>query len=102
ERGAVARHPIQRILDFLLGMAVERRGRFVEQQYGRRFENGSCDRHALLLAAGELEAALAHFRVIALRRHTNEIIDLSETRRPLDLRVARVPAPVADVVANGI
>src|SRR6476619_2603687 len=31
ERGALARDPLQRILDLLLGVAVERRGRLVEQ-----------------------------------------------------------------------
>ena len=31
ERGAVLRHAIERVLNFLLGVAVERRGRLVEQ-----------------------------------------------------------------------
>src|SRR5262249_7543428 len=59
ERGAVLRHPLERVLDLLLRVAVERRGRLVEHQDRRRLEDGARDRHALLLAAGELQAALA-------------------------------------------
>src|SRR5207253_5749600 len=67
ERGAVARYPIKRILDFLLGMAVERRGGLVEQQDRRTFENGAGDGDALLLAAGKFQAALTHLRLVGLR-----------------------------------
>ena len=45
------RHALERILDLVLGMAVERRGGLVEHQDGRRFQNGAGDRHALFLAA---------------------------------------------------
>ena len=46
-------------LDLLLGLGVERRGRLVEQQDARVLQDGAGDRDALLLAAGELQAALA-------------------------------------------
>ena len=55
---AVLRNPIERVLDFLFGLAVERRGRFVEQQDGRALENGPRDGDALLLAAGGLYASM--------------------------------------------
>ena len=85
-----------------LGVAVERRGRLVEQQDRRRLEDGAGDGDALLLAARELEAALAHLGVVALGREPDEIVDLREPRRLLDLGVARLPAAVADVVADGV
>src|SRR6476646_11073084 len=48
ERRALARDPLQRVLDLLLSVAVERRGRLVEHEDGRRFEDGAGDGHALL------------------------------------------------------
>ena len=69
ERGAVARHPLQRVLDFVLGVAVERRGRLVQHQDRRRLQHRARDRDALLLAAGQFQAALADLGLIALRRH---------------------------------
>ena len=59
------RHAVERVLDFLLGVAVERRGRLVEQQDRRAFENGAGDGDALLLAAGQLQAALADLGLVA-------------------------------------
>jgi hypothetical protein len=49
----------QFILDRLFGVAVERGGRLVEHQDARIFQDGAGDGDALLLAAGELQAALA-------------------------------------------
>ena len=51
QRCAVARHPLQRILNFPFGMAVECRSGLVEHQDRRAFENRARDRDALLLAA---------------------------------------------------
>src|SRR5581483_7800453 len=47
------------ILDHLLALAVEARGGFVEDEDARVCENGARDRHALPLAARQLDAALA-------------------------------------------
>ena len=68
QRGAVLRHAVERVLDVLLGVAVERGGRLVEQQDRRRFEDRARDGDALLLAAGKLQAALADLGLVALRR----------------------------------
>ena len=51
QRGAALGHALKRVLNFLFGMAVKRRGRLVEQQNRRRLQDGAGDRHALLLAA---------------------------------------------------
>ena len=69
---------------------------------GGAFEDGAGDRDALLLAAGELQAALADLGLVAVRRHADEAVDLREPRGLLDLGVARLPAAVADVVADGV
>ena len=102
ERGAVARHPLQRLLDFVLGMAVERRGRLVQHQDRRRLQHRARDRHALLLAARQFQAALADLGLISLRRHPDEAVDLRQPRRLLHLGIGGVPAAVADVVADGV
>src|ERR1700716_2746249 len=52
QRGAVARNPLQRVLDFLLGMAVERPCGLGEHEDRRPLENGARDRDTLLLAPG--------------------------------------------------
>src|SRR5207253_7786817 len=54
ERGAVSRHPVERVLDFLFGMAVERGGGLVEEQDWWGLEDGARDGDALLLATGKL------------------------------------------------
>ncbi len=59
QRGAIARDPVKGVLDLPFGMAVERRGRLIEHQDRRRFQDGAGDGDALLLAAGQLEAAFS-------------------------------------------
>ncbi len=102
ERGAALRHPVERVLDFLLGVAVERGGRLVEQQDRRAFQDGARDGDALLLAAGQFQAALADFGLVALGAELDEIVDLREPRGLLDLGIARIPAAVADIVADRV
>ena len=55
----------QLVLDRELDLAVERRGRLVEDQDRRVLEDHARDRDALALAARELDAALADVRVVA-------------------------------------
>ena len=76
---------VERRLDFLLGVGVERRGRLVEDQDRRRLEDGAGDRHALLLAARELQAALADHGLVAVGQALDERADLRQLgglRRP--------------------
>ena len=51
QRGAVARHAVELVLDIPLGMAVERRGRLVKKQNWWCLEDGAGNGDALLLAA---------------------------------------------------
>ena len=99
--GAIPGDAVEGVLDVLFGVAVERRGRLVQQQDRRPLQDGAGDGDALLLAAGQLEAALADFGVVAFRRRLDEGIDLGVRRGRLDLGIARVPAATTDVVAHG-
>ena len=67
-------------LDRLLGARVERGGRLVEDQDARIFQQRARDRHALLLAAGELEAALADLGFVLLRKRFDEVVDVRRAR----------------------
>ena len=68
QRRAPLRDALQRGLNLAFGEAVERRGRLVEHEDRRRLQHRAGDRDALLLAAGEFQAALADLRAIALRQ----------------------------------
>ena len=51
ERRTAFRYNIQRILNFLLSCCIKRRGGFIQDQYGRRFEDGAGNRYPLFFAA---------------------------------------------------
>ena len=59
DHGAPAHQPAERLADRLLGFAVERGGRLVEQQDRRVLQEGARDRDALALSARQLDAAVA-------------------------------------------
>src|SRR3984893_9633344 len=101
ERGAVARHAVERSLNFVFGVAVERGRCFIEHQDRRRLPERSRDPAPLLLPARQFQAALADLRLVALRRHLDETIDLRKLGCLLHLGIAGVPAAVADAVADG-
>ena len=73
ERGPVSRQPLERRVHRLLVDRVEMRGGLVQDQDRRVLEEGSRDRHALALAAGELHAPLAHPRVEPFRQRGHEL-----------------------------
>ena len=64
---------VERRLDLALGVDVERRGRLVEDQDRRRLEDGAGDGDALLLAAGEFQAALADLGLVAVGQRLDEV-----------------------------
>ena len=67
---------IYRILDLLLGDRIERRRSLVEDKYRRIFEDDSCDRDTLFLAARELKAAVADFSIKALFLLLDKVPDI--------------------------
>src|SRR5690349_13311177 len=76
ERAAVARKPVELLLDCPLGVRVQRGRRLVEDQDRRVFENRACDGDALSLAAGQHDAALADDRLVLLRQRGDETVDV--------------------------
>ena len=74
---------------------IERARRLVEDQDARRLEDRAGDGDTLLLAAGELEAALADRRRVALGQSGDEVVDLRQPRRRDDLVVRRARLAVA-------
>src|SRR5690242_5358444 len=102
KRRAVARNFIESALYFALRMGIKRAGRFVQQQYRRVFQYRARNGNALLLAARELETALADHGFIAERKLANELVYLRVARRFLDFGFARPDAPIGDVVADRV
>ncbi len=81
---------------------VQRRGGFVEDQDRRVLQQRARDRHALLLAAGQLQAALADHGVVALGRGRDEVVDVRRLGRRLDLGARRAGAAIGDVVFDRV
>ena len=79
---------------------VERRGRLVEHEHGRVAQDRAGDRDALLLAAGEAEAALADDGVVAVGQRGDRVVDLGGAGGVLDLVVGRVRPREAQVLAH--
>ena len=86
-----------------LGAAVERAGRLVEHQDRRVLEQGAGDRDALLLAARQLEPALADHRFIAVRQARSMKSSIAAPRAAASISSwPRAVAAVGDVVADRV
>ena len=101
DRGAALGELLERLLDRALGLDVERAGRLVEHEHGRVAQDRAGDRDALLLAAGEAEAALADDGVVAVGQPGDRVVDLGGAGGLLDLLVAGVRPREAQVLAHG-
>src|SRR5664280_3084442 len=66
--------------DQRLGLAVHGAEGIVENKDGGLLEDGAGDRHALPLAAGERDAALADQRVVTFREADNGVVDAGGAR----------------------
>src|SRR6185437_10484533 len=92
-------------LDRGFDFAVERRGRLVEYQDRRVFQNDAGDGDALALAAGQLDAAFADMSVVAapavpIFQIEDEVVRVRELRGTQDVFLARLRPAVADVLAD--
>jgi hypothetical protein len=76
DAGAPGHHPLERILDQRFGFAVQVAGGLVQHQDARVFEDHARQGDALLLAAAQAVAALAHDRVVAVRQPGDEVVDV--------------------------
>eukprot|EP00754_Rhynchopus_humris_P027249 Rhum_TRINITY_DN15076_c14_g1::Rhum_TRINITY_DN15076_c14_g1_i1::g.136803::m.136803 len=77
---------------------VQSRRGLVGKQDRRAAQQGAGDRHALLLAARQLHAHLAHTRLVLLREAQHSFVQPRLAHRVLHLLVRGVEAPVANVV----
>ena len=102
QRGAAGGDALERFLERLLGAAVQGRSGLVEDEDRRVLQEHAGDGDALLLAAGELEAALADRGGVALGQAGDEVVDLGGPGRGLDLGLGGTGAAVGDVLGDGV
>ena len=102
QRGATHLDAVQLGLDGAFGLGIQRRGGLVEDQDARVLEDRPGDGHPLLLATGELQAALAHRGLVTVRQAFDEAVDVRGACGGLDLFPRRLGAAVADVVVDAV
>src|SRR5271165_2116091 len=100
DRGAALAQRAQRLLDRLLGLGIERRSRFVEEDEWGVLEKGAGDGDALALPAGELHAVLAARRVVPALESHDEVVRISRLGGGDDFLLARAWPAHRDVVAH--
>ena len=89
---APLRQPVERLLDHRLVLGIDRGQRLVEDQDRRVAQQCPRDRQTLALSAGQIDAALADDRVIALRQLRDEFVRVGVARRLPRSRPASRPA----------
>src|SRR5882672_3951982 len=100
ERRAAPHQRFHGVLDQGLRLAVETRGGFIQDQDRRIGQEGARNRDPLALAAGELDAALADQRGIALWQPLDEGVGMGQPRRRFDLHRRGVGPPISDVLGQ--
>ena len=83
-------------------LGVEGGGRFVQQQDRRIAEHGAGDRDPLALPAGQLDAELAHHRVVAVGKPHDEIMGGGTASGCDDLFLRGANPTIGDVGADAI
>ncbi|MDT4855897.1 hypothetical protein FQZ97_902700 [compost metagenome] len=101
QRRAAGHQPVERLLDERFVFGVDRGQRFVQDQDGGVAQQGAGDRHALALAAGQLEAALADAGGVAVGQRHDEIVDVGGAGGGAHLFVRGVRASQPQVVVDG-
>jgi len=85
ERRPAVHEALDGLHDRLLGLCVQRAGRFVENENGRVLQQRPCDGKSLPFAAGESSAALPKMCVEAFRQFLDEGVGIGGARGGLDL-----------------
>jgi hypothetical protein len=98
------RAPLHRLAqaepDARLGRRVDGGGRVVEDEDARVHDDRACDCDPLALPARERDAALAHDRLVAVRKVGDELVRLREPGGRFDLLVGRRRGTKGDVLAH--
>ncbi len=93
--------PVQRLQHQGLALRVERAGRLVEDEHRRVAQHGPGDGNPLSLAAGQLHAALADARLVAVGEGGDEVVGVGRAGRLDHLGLGRARAAVGDVLQDG-
>src|SRR5579885_2547491 len=100
QRRASLHQRLQSGLDQTLRMRIERARGLIEDQDARIFQDHAGDGDALLLAAGELIAALANYRIVTLVQLHNAIMDRRRLRRSDNLFLGRIRTSVQKIFTD--
>ncbi len=100
QRRAPRSEPLERRLNRALRPHVERGRGLVEHEYRRVLEDRPSDCDTLLLAARELEPALADDSVVLLGQRADEVVHVCRLGGRDDLLAGRAAAPIGDVVLD--
>ncbi len=103
QRGAALHHMVQSPLDMPLGLGIQRRSRFVKNQYRGILEQCTRNRQALPLSTGQQHAVFPDQRLIALGHLLDELVGVGIARGTADVVQRRAgQIAVGDVVRHGI
>ncbi len=99
-RCAALNQDIEGFLDLPLGLCIDGRGGFVENQDSRIGEQSSGYGYPLTLAPGERLASLANERIIAIGQFQNKVVGFGGPGRSDDLISCGVGATISDVLSD--
>ena len=95
-----AHHLPDRLLDMGFGFNIHGAGAVIQDQVIRMDQKRPRGGQALLLAAGEIDPAFLHHRIVAFGKAGDEIMNTGSLSGSNHLRLARVGAAVPDVIPN--
>ena len=99
-RGAAPGKAVKRGLNLALGGGIQRAGGFIQNEDARVFQEDTGDGDALLLAAGEHDAALADDGVVTVRHGHDIIVDFGQLGGLDDFFHRGGRAAIADIIQN--
>ena len=102
DHGPAFGQTLERDLDLLFALGVERGGGFVEQEDRRVLEQCARDREPLLLAAGEEAAFVADDRLVALRLGHDEVVRVGGLGGGVDFFRGGIEPAELDVFEDGV
>ena len=101
KHGSAVRELFQRLLDKAFALIVKGTGGFVQNQHRRVFQEHARDGNALLLTAGQFDAALADKCVVSVGQRGDKLVCASELGCLDDLLARCFGSAVGDVVQDG-
>ena len=102
QRGFILGYTLQLGLNTALIGGIERTGGFVKNKYGRVFEQGSGNGHALFFSARQLQTALTNHGLVSRRRRADEVVDMGSARCCFHVFQAAAGSAVGNVVLHRI